>query len=551
MLFKRLCLRLLIAFSVIIFNYSPVLGKPVRILILPFAVHSDKDLSFLKQGVGTMLSTRLAQEGKVLPLGKAAVQQAVQGVPGSFDETKAYQLGAQADVEYVVFGTITVFGDSISTDARFLDVRNRKPVVTFSQFGESQGDVLYHINLFAAEVNEKVFGRKTYVYRKSETPEAQAETGRRKHPDSLIRADRKGLPGVIGLSQSGVWRSRRYKSHLNGVAIGDVDGDGKNETVFISHDRVYIHRYVDGRFVKIKEIAGRPTDNYISLDVADINQNGWPEIFVTNNLNEDQILSSFVLEWNGKAFKRITSGDRWYYRVLREEGKEPVLVGQRRGIDYAFSSGVNKMKWQGGAYVPMDRLKLPKNTIVYGFTFGDAMNNGKDHLLAFAENSKLKLFDPEGREIWKSKDRYGGSNIYVEYPMESSASIGNYKEMDRYYLPQRIFVVDVDQDGKKEVVAIKNKDIAGRLIRRFRYFENGLIEGLIWDQIGMRQIWTTREFSGPVMDFAIADMDNDKQVELVLSVSMDSTPMFGDAKGYIVMLEIVAPEEPPGGSTLK
>jgi len=539
---KRFCIRLLIVLSVIIFNYSPVLGKSIRILILPFDVNSDKDLSFLKQGVGTMLSTRLAQEGKVLPLGKAAVQQAVQGMPVPFDETKAYQLGAQADVEYVVFGTITVFGDSVSTDARFLDVRNRKPVVTFSQFGKSQGDVLYHINLFAAEVNEKAFGRKTYVYRKSETPEPQAETGRRKHPDTLIRADRRGSPGVMGLSQSGVWRSRRYKTHLNGVAIGDVDGDGNNETVFISHDHVYIHRHVDGRFVKIKEIAGRPKDNYISLDVADINQNGWAEIFVTNYLDEDRILSSFVLEWNGKAFKRITSGDRWYYRVLREDGKEPALVGQKRGIDYAFSSGVNKMKWQGGAYVPMDRLNLPRGTTVYGFTFGDAMNNGKDHLLTFAENSKLRLLDTEGQEIWKSKDRYGGSTIYVEYPMDFAASIGDQKEMDRYYLPQRIFVTDVDQDGKKEVVAIKNQDVAGRLIRRFRFFESGLIEGLIWDQIGLRQIWTTREFSGPVMDFDIADMDNDKQAELVLAVSMDATPMLGDEKSYIVMMEIVASE---------
>lgn len=542
---KRFCIRLLIVLSVIIFNYSPALGKPVRILILPFDVNSDKDLSFLKQGVGTMLSTRLAQEGKVLPLGEAAVQQAVQGIPGPFDETKAYQLGAQADVEYVVFGTITVFGDSVSTDARFLDIRNQKPVVTFSQFGKNQGDVLYHINLFAGEVNEKAFGRKTYVYRKSETPESQtgAETSRRKHPDTLIRTDRKGSPLTMGLGQSGVWRSRRYKSHLNGVAVGDVDGDGNNETVFVGSNRLFIHRYVEGRFEKIKEIAGRQTDKYISLDVADINQNGIPEIFVTNYLEDDRKLSSFVLEWTGKAFKRITSGKRWYYRVLTEDGKEPVLLGQKRGIDYAFSSGVNKMKWQGGTYEPMDRLKLPKNTIIYGFTFGDAMNNGQDHLVTYSRKGKLRMFDPEGREIWKSKDRYGGSTIYVEYPMEYSASIGEHKEMDRYYLPLRVHVTDVDQDGKKEVVAVKNQDIAGSRIRRFRYYENGLIEGLAWDQIGLRQIWTTREFSGPILDFIIADMDNDKQVELVLSVSADSNPMMGNEKGYIVMMEVVASEK--------
>ena len=71
---------------------------------------------------------------------------------------------------------------------------------------------------------------------------------------------------------------------------------------------------------------------------------------------------------------------------------------------------------------------------------------------------------------------------------------------------------------------------------------NGLIEGLAWDQVGLRQIWTTRDFSGPINDFAIADMDNDKQVELVLSVSTGSNPFLKDKKSYIIMMEITAPE---------
>ena len=550
MTFKRICSKYLIVLSVIIFSTSSVSGEPIRVLILPFAVHSDKDLSFLQKGIDAMLSSRLAQAGKVLPIKNAASEQAIAAVAGPIDEKAAYELGAQLGAAYVAFGAVTVFGDGISTDARFLDVRNQKPVVEFSQFGKSQGDVLFHINLFAEEVNEKAFGRKTYTYRKSAAPPAPTpEAERRRHPETLIRTDRGRLRGGMGLGESGVWRSRRYKAHLVGVAIGDVDDDGKNETVFISKDRVYVHRYTGDGFARIKEIEGEPTHNYISVDVADINQNGFSEIFVTNhaNLEQEQYLSSFVLEWNGKAFKKISSGDRWFYRVLKEEGKEPVLMGQRRGIKQPFSKGVDKMKWQGGKYVPVERMKLPKNTNIYDFTFGDALNNGTHHLVKFDSGSILRLFDPKKDEIWRSKGRYGGSTVYVEYPDETAASIGEYKEMDRVYLPQRILVIDVDQDGKNEVVVIKNEEVSGRHIRRFRYFSGGLVEGLIWDQMGLRRLWMTREFSGPIHDIAIADMDNDQQDELVMSVSSAGSMVVKKQRSYIVMLEIAPTEEPSGG----
>ncbi|MBW2593908.1 MAG: hypothetical protein JRE58_13080, partial [Deltaproteobacteria bacterium] len=122
--------------------------SPSRILILPFEVMAEKDLSFLQKGIGNMLSTRLFQEGKVLPLEPAVARRAYQEVSGPLDQATAVALGAKYHADYVLYGSLTVFGNSISTDARFVDVHQQKTMVTFSEFGKDQGDVIGHVNNF-------------------------------------------------------------------------------------------------------------------------------------------------------------------------------------------------------------------------------------------------------------------------------------------------------------------------------------------------------------------------------------------------------------------
>jgi len=50
---------------------------PKKILILPFNIHSEKDLSFLQNGIFDMLSTSLSEAGKVVPISKEKSLKAV------------------------------------------------------------------------------------------------------------------------------------------------------------------------------------------------------------------------------------------------------------------------------------------------------------------------------------------------------------------------------------------------------------------------------------------------------------------------------------------
>jgi hypothetical protein len=343
-------------------------------------------------------------------------------------------------------------------------------------------------------------------------------------------------------TSSSIWKSRKFKTQIKGLSIGDVDGDRRNETVFINGKKIFIYRHSADSFEKIREIQGKSYDNFISVDVADINNNGKSEIFVTN-LSGNKRLRSFVLEWNGTQFEKIIYNANRYYRVLNESSHgHNILLGQKRGVDSIFFNGIYELKWNKDKYAPADRQIVPKWMNVYSFNYGDVLNNGQEMIIAFTHNDHLLIIDKNGNEEWTSSERYGGSVTYFEDFSESGSNknrrTDDPKAMKYIYLPQRLHIVDLDKDGKKEVVVVRNIDAAGRLFSRLRMFKSGHIECLIWDNFGLYQKWKTREISGHISDYVIGDIDNDGQDELVFSVVAKTGSVFGKARSFIVSQDI-------------
>jgi hypothetical protein len=331
-----------------------------------------------------------------------------------------------------------------------------------------------------------------------------------------------------------------------------VDGDTKHEAVFISSNKIFIYRYVNRRFTKIAEIQGpRPDslvgidigvespDTFIGVDVADINANGTAEIFVTR-LYETNRLRSFVLEWDGTEFKTLTKDENWYYRAIKVAQKgPPLLLGQKGGFRDTFSGPVYTLRWDGVRYVTEEKQSLPNWVKVFGLTFGDALNEGQDSVLAIRENGTLSILDKDGQEAWTSTETYGGSNIFLLSPADMKAKkkegrIDDPTAFKGLYLQQRIFVTDLDQDKQNEVIAVKNHDVSRGLFHRSRKFTNGNFEALVWDNVGLRSIWKTRKFTGYISDYDIGDLDNDGTDELVFAVMAKSDGPMAGPKSYIV-----------------
>jgi TolB-like protein len=520
---KRL-VGLVLLFSLLVLAAGAGMAdEPSRVVIVPFKMNADRDLSFLKEGIVDMLTSRLSCGDRVV-VGREDTDRVLKDVSVPVNEEIARAIGAKLQADHVLFGSLTVFGNSISLDAKMVDVPQKKPTLTFSKQGKEIDEVIPQIDLLATQINETLSGHPLVDRRPpGQVTERSAAYA---HPESLLAGESSDQTKVstapvvtksagmapVDTASAGFWKSRNFKIFIKGIALGDVDGDSKTEVVFISDRRIYVYRFENARLQKIEEMAGKRTQKFIGVDVADINGNGRAEIFVTSLKGAGQCLDSFVLEWNGDDFKRVSEDGPWYYRVIDMPDRGRVLLGQKRRMADIFVTGIYQLSWANGEYGSQERLTLPKGTNVFGVALGDVMHNGLQMIVAFDSTDHIRLFTPSGEEQWKSDDRYGGSMNYLEFSMDSSAV-----DTDRLYLPQRIFVKDLDSDGKNEVIVASNQGSLGRLFARFRRFSSGRMACLSSKGPGLVLNWQTPKVSGHISDCAIGDFDNDGRDEILIA----------------------------------
>jgi TolB-like protein len=546
------CSWFVIGCFVCVFFLNATLGaEVVRMAVLPFKMNADKDVSYLREGIWDMLASRLSRDGKMVIIDRPETDAALEAVAGAGAITEAVsrEIGAKLKADYVLYGSLTAFGNSVSLDAKLLDLAEGKPPVAFFAQSPDSSNILLKIDEMASDINQKAFGRTSVARQVSATkPQQPSSPDIYVHPEKLLEqvdgmgAVREGnSDGPIGAYREeptrlqSFWKSPNFRLLFNGLAVGDVDRDGKMETVVITPHSLLIFRSDQGRFVKVQEIAESRKIEYIGVDIADINGNGYAEIFLTALNAFKNGLQSKVLEYNGQAFTNVVEDSPWFYRVVDLPMRGRILLGQKLSAGDPFRESIFEMAWQNSAYVPGDRVNSFEKVNVMGAALADVLNNQQETALAYNSADNLVLFEPSsGKEIWKGSDRYGGSDLFVAGPKMDQGDIFNPR-----FLPMRILAKDLNQAGTVEIIAVKNEEITDLKMERFRKFTDAHVEGLVWDGLGLASNWRTRRISGFIRDYAIADFDNDGQDELVAAVVVKTgSTVFSDAESTVIAYDI-------------
>ena len=496
-----ICILLAFSISHLITIPGSYAKGPKKVAILPFAMHADRDLTFLQDGIVDMLGSRLAWKGEVEVIEKEIVRKKVAEIKGPLNKEKAIVIGKALNANYVILGSLTVFGESVSIDSKILDVALSQELVTAFNQSKGMDEVIPTITQFAQDINDKIMGR---VVRPPPVHATAPEAPQ--GPGTLIRTGK----GVKAARKVG--HVQRFKLEIVGMDTGDVDGDGKKELVVIDKDTVYVYKWRNRSFSQFKVIKGKWSPNYIYVSVADLDNNGRAEIYVSSL--SAATVSSFVLEWQESQFKTIASGQSWLFRVIDIPGKGKTLVGQKREIDGAYMGEVHLLKREESRFTPAGSLKLPRFGNVFNFALAPFSHPQKPHTVMLNPYERLQVSDPQGEELWRSDEFFGGSLNFIEDKSGDSREGGLGK---RLYIPSPIFLADVDDDGRQEVVVCQNKSTTGRITEHLRSFSSGMVHFMTWDGVALSTQWTSQKLGGAVVGYRVDDVDSDGQPELVVA----------------------------------
>ncbi|MDM7988007.1 MAG: VCBS repeat-containing protein [Smithella sp.] len=539
------------------------------VTILPFSLHSAENIDYVKQGIDVMLSSRLAASDKISLTDKNALLAEIEKSKiKEISVNDVQTLGKNLNSDYVVWGSITKIGNSISIDGKLVDISKTKSDVNLFTQAQNLDEVMPKVNEFSQSILQHIIGTAPQAVT---LPTVAATAGSTTTPpppatetisrESQIIANMKAggkkggtLTSVINaefinavepFNRKEFWMSQKIPTEFKGMDIGDVNNDGSNEVVVIDRNTVYIYLKSENELKLLEKIKGKSYSKYLAVDVADINKNGVKEIIVTS-LN-DTLLDSFVLEFKDGKYSIIAADIRWFLRVIHTSSGAPLLLGQDYGSNKPFDTQIYEMVWKDGKYVSDQKMKIPFGLSIYGLAIDDLGIGGGEKIFALDELDYLYVLQETNKSlgrltslgfageelVWKSDEVYGGSNNYFE-------NIDKKNPDDRgksAYVNLRILSYDTNKDGKKELIIVKNLSSVGRIFKHFKLFTSCEIYNLQWDGMGMAENWRTKKINGYVADYCLKDVDNDGQPEIVLALNLNVGVSIKE-KSVIVIYEL-------------
>jgi len=304
-------------------------------------------------------------------------------------------------------------------------------------------------------------------------------------------------------------------------AAADLEGTGSLQYVFSDGAKLHIFKqWPSGWREEWVETIAYPFNEmqHFNIDVADINGNGRPEIFVTGMLN-GRVISS-VIEFKDGMYQRIADIPG-FLRVVASPGKGSILIG--RGYNpVSFTAGQPKQYvWLDGKYVPTAEFPLPNGVDLYGFAYADA-GEANPLLVALNGNDQLMVYS-NGVIIWKSEEKYPTVGTIVIKPLTGiDATLSPSDEIDKsrkVKIRGRVYAADLNGDGKDEVLVPKNT--GATFLSRHKEAE---FIDLGWTGARLEQRWNIKDIPGAVLDYQIVRQQG--QAAQVLAIVMTPGGLF-------------------------
>ncbi|MBI1912099.1 MAG: hypothetical protein HYS21_08860 [Deltaproteobacteria bacterium] len=528
-------IKLSLLFLVLLLIPSYGWSETSKIAVLPWKVNSAENMDFVKNAMSDMLTSRIGATQTVEMVTADAVKGAVGEKASEISDSLAASIAKKLRADYVIYGSITIFGNSVSLDAKVLGTKDGK-VTPFYSKSQGMDSIIGLTEKLASDVVGLTSGIAAPAVPVVAAP-AQVIT-----PVAVVAPAPQGEDGFIVTPKEGekkpvLLRTKPVKGMLKAVAAADLNKDNVKELFLISDSSLIIAKLGANGLDIIKEIKNETGIVNIAVAAFDSDNDGAQEIYVSK-INDNKPLGS-VIEFRNNDYQTTINGVEWAVRTIQVGKNEPVLIGQSFRKGDGFYGPIRVLKKEGNKVVDKGafEITLPRKVGIYSFDVFKFTDNGEIDLLVLDDRNYLKIYKKDKNsweQDWKSHDFFGGTLNNIFFTDERPGAT----EAEPVAVEGRFFHADLDNDGKAELIIKKNTPGGfGRHAERPSSFTNGEVYSFFWDGALMEN-WKTKQVGGYMADFFIDDLNNDGAPEINMLVVEGTEKLFGDLKSYILSYKI-------------
>ncbi|MCR4287776.1 MAG: VCBS repeat-containing protein [Deltaproteobacteria bacterium] len=505
----KLCAAFFIMAVLAVSLPAAALAGPVRLGVLQWKVNSSEDIGFLKDALPEMLSSRIGSGGVVEVIGGKLLAGAVPEAKSGADEAVLVEAGRKLGLDYVLYGSITKLGSSISIDLNLFSVKGK-----WTELFYAKGDSLESIEGLTERLANDIITYTGAAKKNNEPPVAATPSG-----DFIVKTEHKALPDI--------WKSGYIEGEALAIEAADLDRDGVKEFFILRKNSLSIVRAGEDKLDVVSEIRAENNIRNIALSIVDSDSDGSAEVYVSGVRHGTGVASVIEYDKTEKAYKTTITGVRLLIRAFDKN----TLIGQGFRPDDGFYGALRILKKEGSVLIDKGpfEIPLPRGADIYRFNLL-SIGAGEKTLIVLDSRGYLRLYKDNKaswEEFWRSEDFYGGTLNLLESEEYGASS----PESTVVFVEGRFLKPD---NGQGLVIKRNIPGGLGRYSAVVRSYVKGGVIGIRWDKGSFIEDWKTREVKGYIADFFIDDLDNDGVKELVMLVVEDGAGYSGKAKSYIL-----------------
>ncbi|MFO8090080.1 MAG: VCBS repeat-containing protein [Desulfatiglandaceae bacterium] len=500
--------QILVATAVLLFMPAPAQAAPKRLVVFPLEILSDKPMDFLKKGLRTMLSSRLAG-ADITIIDDAEVSSVLNAASVSkvTDKNVAGKASKALNAHYALFGTLTAAGGGYSLDLTFLDMTVDPPKSSSISDAGAENQLIPRLAQVAYQVRGAIEGRPAETYAAGPAP---SDSGPEPY-GGLFSSFETGStfegPAEKGLFQrtkerTGVFSpTGSFPVNMSpmGFDVADLDGDGSPELLVIGRKRLLIFSEREGRHIPIDKLDSSFGEDFLKVSTGDIDGNGRPEIYVVGSYGLRA--RTTIYEWSQGSFKEIDS-IRGHLCVVGGPQDKPIqLIFQSSKVGEFISGPLHDAAYRADGKLEIGQ-KIPglAHVRLYSLAKADLDGNGVPEWIGVGKDKRLTLWGTDGAELWRGSTRMSGTNNLIL----SGETTGPGDTPPSVEFDPRIVVTDLDEDGTYEVLAVRNIPVSERVIEFLLYLK-ATITGYRMEGGKLVSAWNTREIPYCLTDLKVYD----------------------------------------------